>query len=78
MIAEDPAVRKDSQSGIDPASVSDDKDSRGIDYICIRLTSPGIYPGKLLASHALCKAGIWHSFEVVANPSAIVLKVYIP
>ena len=78
MIAEDPVVRKDSRSDIDPASVSDDKDFRGIDYVCIRPTSPGIYPRKLLASHALCKAGIWHSFELVANPSAIVLKIYIP
>jgi hypothetical protein len=39
MTGEDPAVRKDSQSGRDPASVSDDKDSRGNDYVCIRLTS---------------------------------------
>jgi hypothetical protein len=78
MIAEYPVVHKDSHSGIDPVSVSDDKDSRGMNYVCIRLTSPGIYPGKLLASHALCKAGIWHSFEVVANPSAIVFKIYIP
>jgi hypothetical protein len=62
MTGEDPAVRKDSQSGIDPASVSDDKDSRGNDYVCIRLTSPGIYPGKLFPGHALRKAGVWHSF----------------
>ena len=77
MIVEYPVVHKDSRSGIDPASVSDDKDSGGIDYVCIRLTSPSIYPGKLPASHALCKAGIWQSFEVVANPSAIVFKIYI-
>jgi hypothetical protein len=78
MIAEDPVARKDWQFGIDPAPVSGDKDSNGIDYVCIRPTSPGIYPGKLLASHTLCKPGIWHSFEVVANPSAIVFKIYIP
>jgi hypothetical protein len=78
MIGEDPAVRKDSQSGINPASVSDDKDSRGNDYVCVRPTSPGIYSSKLLASHALRKAGVWHGFHAVANPAAIVLKIYIP
>jgi hypothetical protein len=78
MTGEDPEVRKDSQSGIDPASVSDDKDSRENDYVCIRLTSPGIYPGKLLSGHTLREAGVWHSFQVVANPAAIVLKIYIP
>jgi hypothetical protein len=78
MTGEDPVVRKGSQSGIDPASVSSDKDFRGNYYVCIRLTSPGIYPGKLLAGHALREAGVGHSFQVVAYPAAIVLKIYIP
>lgn len=78
MTGEDPVVCKDSQSGIDPASVSDYKDSRGNDYVCIRLTSPSIYPGKLLAGHTLRKAGVWHIPHVVANSTAIVLKIYIP
>ena len=77
MIAGDPVARKDLQSDIDPASVSDDKDPRGVDYLCFRPTSPGVYPGELLASHALCKAGIWQSFEFVTNLSAIVFKIYI-
>jgi hypothetical protein len=78
MTGEDPAVCKDSHSDIDPASVSGDKNSRGNNYVRIRFTSPGIYPGKLLAGHALCKAGVWHSIHVVANPAAMVLKIYIP